>query len=138
MLSLQNLPSSLMENLCIYWLLLQIRFLIEIARWGMERTGKITGRFIDTGGHPSLYRSYIFANQILLVFYNPPGSYTDGADLSSRFWGMIFQGISNMPNDPWQRRSIKQKFIIMYFSFIIIWILYRPVFLRNTCVYPYN
>lgn len=44
--------------------------------------------------------TYIFANKILLIFYNPPRSDTNGADLPSWLGSMVFQCITHMSNHP--------------------------------------
>lgn len=47
-----------------------------------------------------LPETYIFANKILLIFYDAPWSNANGADLSPWLGGVVFQCITHMTNHP--------------------------------------
>lgn len=44
--------------------------------------------------------TYIFANKVLLIFYDAPRSNADSADLAPWLGGVVFQRITHVANHP--------------------------------------
>lgn len=52
--------------------------------------------------------TYVFAHEVLLVFYYTPGGNPDGADFAPGFGGVVFQSITYVSDNPCRSRSRKK------------------------------